>query len=292
MAIRFIPFGYEIFDAKIKVIEEEAEIVRNIFGLYVQGMSLKEISDRLNLLPIKYAEGKRWDKNNVKRILENPKYTGDKNYPVIVPTEIAKMALAIKKEKYRFAEEEDKKRIDVYHAHAKCAVCGGKMIRVCCRSGKYRYIYWKCNSAECIGNQHVLNEKILNSAIADILNGIADDLETIQVEAYKSYDKDESIVYAENALHEIMESNNKDTSEVVSKMLELASAKFNRCKHGDCSALTKRIERCMAVYPHRDVPDDRTINDIIKRIKISPLKTITVELINGKEFTREHQSKR
>ena len=79
MANRYIPFGYEITDAEIVIIEREAEVVRNVFSLYVQGNSLKSISDRLNLLPVSYAgDGRLWDKNIVKRILENKKYIGDK----------------------------------------------------------------------------------------------------------------------------------------------------------------------------------------------------------------------
>ena len=45
MANRYIPFGYEIMDAKIVIIEREAEVVRNVFSLYVQGHSLKTITE-------------------------------------------------------------------------------------------------------------------------------------------------------------------------------------------------------------------------------------------------------
>ena len=61
-------------DAKVVIIEREAEVVKNVFSLYVQGHSLKEIAERLNLLPISYAgDGREWDKNMVKRMLENKK---------------------------------------------------------------------------------------------------------------------------------------------------------------------------------------------------------------------------
>ena len=35
--MRYIPFGYEISDAEIKVIEKEAEVIKNIFGLSPSG---------------------------------------------------------------------------------------------------------------------------------------------------------------------------------------------------------------------------------------------------------------
>ena len=39
MAIRYIPFGYEISDGEVKTVEREAEVVKNIFSLYIQGKS-------------------------------------------------------------------------------------------------------------------------------------------------------------------------------------------------------------------------------------------------------------
>lgn len=291
MAMRYIPFGYEISDAEIKVIEKEAEVIKNIFGLYVQGLSLQIISERLNLLPILYAEGRTWNKNIVKRILENPKYTGDKGYPVIIPPETARMALAVKEKKCSFVDDEDKIRTDAFRDRARCAVCGSRMAKLHCGGGVRKRTYWKCSNDDCIGNKHVLNEKDLSSAVADILNGISDNLEAIRVDIYRNFDKDESIVYAENELNEIMERKDAEASDVVEKMLELASIKFDRCMHGDYSAVTKEIEKCMAVYPHKDVPDGKTIENVIKAIKISPYKSVTVELKNGKEFTREKVSK-
>lgn len=97
MANRYIPFGYEIVDAQVVIIEREADVVRNVFSLYVQGNSLKTISERLNMMPISYAGDDRiWDKNMVKRMLENKKYIGDKDYPVIIPPETAELALKCK----------------------------------------------------------------------------------------------------------------------------------------------------------------------------------------------------
>ena len=110
---RYIPFGYEISNAEISVIEREAEVVRGIYSLYVQGMSLRTISERLNLLPITYAgDGRAWDKHMIKRILENPKYTGCNDYPEIIPSETAEMVLNCKKQRHTKIKDTDKERLD------------------------------------------------------------------------------------------------------------------------------------------------------------------------------------
>ena len=77
MANRQIAFGYEIVDGDIRIVEREVEIIRNVYALYIQGLSLVEIANRLNVLPISYAnDGRAWDKHMVKRMLENHKYRG------------------------------------------------------------------------------------------------------------------------------------------------------------------------------------------------------------------------
>ena len=69
MANRYMAFGYEIIDGAVCIVEKEAEVVRNIYLLYIQGLSLQNISDRLKLLPIAYSDdGRPWNKNIVKRI--------------------------------------------------------------------------------------------------------------------------------------------------------------------------------------------------------------------------------
>ena len=40
MANRYIPFGYEIRDGVICIVERETEVVQSVYALYIQGMSL------------------------------------------------------------------------------------------------------------------------------------------------------------------------------------------------------------------------------------------------------------
>lgn len=83
-----ICYGYGITDGKITVIEKEAEIVRRIFREYQQGRQLQEIADRLNEEGVVfYLDNCCWNKNKVFRIIENKKYIGMNEYPVIIEEE-------------------------------------------------------------------------------------------------------------------------------------------------------------------------------------------------------------
>lgn len=61
-----------------KIVPEEAEIVKEIFRSYLDGMSLKQIADSLNSRGIKTKHKQTvWQTEVVKSILVNEKYTGD-----------------------------------------------------------------------------------------------------------------------------------------------------------------------------------------------------------------------
>lgn len=283
MANRYIPFGYDVTDGEVRIVERESEIVKNVYALYIQGLTLIEIADRLNMLTISYAsDGRAWDKNIVKRMLENKKYVGDKGYPVIISAETAELAQKSKELRYKQPSQEERCRVDAYRAKSQCGICGSHMVRQHAGSGAKRKIYWKCSNAECNGHRHVLNEKRFNTAIADLLNDVSEDLTIIELETEKDYEKDISVVHANNAVAEAMENPKSEIGMVIEKILDLAATKFQLCKAGDNSAITEKIKEIMALYAKKPVADSNTIEKVIRKIRIFPNKDIAVELINGK----------
>ena len=74
---RFI--GYDKGENGSMVInEEEAKVIRLIYGEFLAGLSYHAIADRLTSLGIKTPGGKsKWSQSTVKSILQNEKYKGD-----------------------------------------------------------------------------------------------------------------------------------------------------------------------------------------------------------------------
>ena len=71
-------YGYDVVDGELVVNEQQAEVVRNIFDWYLQGMSLGQIKRRLEENQIKTASGKSvWSKSVIQEMLCNEKYIGD-----------------------------------------------------------------------------------------------------------------------------------------------------------------------------------------------------------------------
>ena len=71
-------YGYDVVDGELVVNEQQAEVVKNIFDWYLQGMSLGQIKCRLEENQIKTASEKSvWSKSVIQEMLCNEKYMGD-----------------------------------------------------------------------------------------------------------------------------------------------------------------------------------------------------------------------
>jgi len=71
-----IPYGYDYVDGKLLVNEDEAKQVKNIFQMYLNGLSMKKIADILNSKGIPTKQNKIWGSQTVSMILKNPLYCG------------------------------------------------------------------------------------------------------------------------------------------------------------------------------------------------------------------------
>lgn len=80
--MRVPPFGYNLTEGKFVIIEEEAKYVGLIFQWYINGLTMKEIGEKLfeeNVMP-KRKESESWNSSSIQRILKNENYIGKYYY--------------------------------------------------------------------------------------------------------------------------------------------------------------------------------------------------------------------
>ena len=87
MGNRKQPFGYKMEFGKIVPQPQEAETVRSIYQQYLAGASFNQLTEQLQTKGVPYNADKPWNKNMVARILEDERYTGEENFPVLIETE-------------------------------------------------------------------------------------------------------------------------------------------------------------------------------------------------------------
>ena len=71
-----IPYGYDYSEGKLKITEDEARTVKDIYSWYKEGKSLGEIVKMLNSSKIPTKKGGFWAKKTISKILKNPTYCG------------------------------------------------------------------------------------------------------------------------------------------------------------------------------------------------------------------------
>ena len=66
-----VPYGYDNVDKELRVNEEEAKVVREIFKLRGDGWKLREIAELMNLRGVKSKSGKEFTVVTVQNVLKN-----------------------------------------------------------------------------------------------------------------------------------------------------------------------------------------------------------------------------
>ena len=161
-------YGYDIIDKKFIVNEEQAEVVKRIFQMALDGLGYIKITEVLNKEGIKSPTGIKWSYHSVERILKEDTYTGKLTLQKTYRSEIKKRELN-KGELKKYVIENDHEAIidvgtfnkvqelirsrrskptkenkgnDIFKGFIRCSVCGA------CFQRKKRYGYdlydWAC----------------------------------------------------------------------------------------------------------------------------------------------------
>ncbi len=142
------PYGYRKISPEpkvhtLEVIPEEAEVVKLIYKLYLDGHGAKFISAELNRMGIKPQKSQLWESPSIKKILTNPLYCGKigwktksngdtvyqgKHEPII--SEEIFNAVQYKKKNNPAAQLHPNDRLlNYYHGVMYCSHCGHQMKR-------------------------------------------------------------------------------------------------------------------------------------------------------------------
>ena len=187
-----IPFnsktlGYTYEKGNFEVDSSEAKIVKMIFEDYLNGMGMLMIAKKLEKMKIKPRHSTKWNKNSVRTILQNEKYTGDLILQkTFIKDHISKKHCINKGElpKY-YVQDEIAKRAKKYSkvrnlntyaftSKIKCNLCGKNYRRKIAASGtKYEKPVWMCPTFNTYGKKccpsSQIPEEILETISAEVL---------------------------------------------------------------------------------------------------------------------------
>ncbi len=209
-------YGYNLIDGELQINEAEAEVVRRIFHLYLQGYGKQAIANRLNAdsVPKRYGH-KTWHLFTVDYILNNERYMGDALLQKSYTTEILPFRkkknrgemtqyyvensnpAIVSRETYQAAQELQKSKPKGNHTQnnrypfsglLKCPICGHNYRRQVV-NGK---AYWLC-SYKASGRTQCACERIredtVTTAFIRMSNKLADSREELLGELISQLEK-------------------------------------------------------------------------------------------------------
>lgn len=219
MSNRKILYGYQIQYGELAVIPQEAEIVRRIATLYLNGLSYQKISDILNHDAVQFStEAPLWNKHKVKRLLENPRYTGADGYPTIMAQDDFDNVQRIIQEKtsnYTKAENRPAQRLKEY---LRCGNCGGRLLGMGGKGQRRDTLYLRCEHCK----------MLVTLSDTNLMNEISRQMAEHDAPTEETYVPSADTVRLTNAINRGLEHPDKP-EDVVSLILQGVSARYDCC---------------------------------------------------------------
>ena len=276
---RVIPFGYCMRNGEITVDFNESKAVARIFEEYLNGSSLQQIAKLMESEKIKYSEdSEHWNKNMVKRIIENEKYLGNEKYPQIIGEKF--FTHANEKRMLRATSAyvilEDLKEI---RKHTYCLECGHRLSRI---GGSSRYEKWDCRNPECYKFEYRLTDRMIIDTVLAVINTAIANPSLLKSEAeISTYFPTADVIRRQNEINQMIDLAQVDFDRIKSELYRLAEMKYDCCTYNDDSQKTKQLMDLLENQKQLNTLNIGLFKSCVNRIWISHFCTIEVEFING-----------
>ena len=276
---RTIPFGYCMRNGKIITEPIESKAVVRIFEEYLNGSSLLQIAKLMESEKIRYTvDSDHWNKNMVKRIVENEKYLGNGKYPQIIDEEIFKIANKKRVQKATsvcvISEELQEIRNLTY-----CSECGRRLSRI---GGNCRFEKWDCRNPDCYRLEYQLTDQMIIGSVLTVLNTAIANPNLLDLDDKISvYSPIADVIRKQNEISQMLDSAQPDFDRIKSEIFRLAQMKYGCCTYNENPHKTAEIKALLENYEQLNTLDIGLFKACVSRIWISHFCTIEIEFING-----------
>lgn len=273
---RRIPFGYQMINGEITTHPREVYAVSKIFAEYINGRSLLNISKDLQAENIPYYpnEDSKWNKNMVKRILENEKYLGNETYSQIISPNIFNRANNKKTKKANNLcivpdELKDIRNITI------CAECRKRLFR-------NQIGTWTCKTYRCREFEFTVTDQMIITATLEMLNSAIANLSMLETYAESSvYTPNGDVIKQKNEVLRLMDSPDIEYGRIKTALIKLAEMKYYCCTYDDVPQKTAYLKELLNDHKQLDNLDNELLMKCAEYITVSHNATIGLELING-----------
>ena len=257
----------------------ESQAVKDIFKLYLDGKSMSEIARQMSISQISYnGITFDWNKNMVKRILENEKYLGKDGYPALIDNETFNRANARKKSRATSVNEISEE-LQIIRSLTYCKECGHRLSRI---GGNTQTDKWDCRNPECSRFNYRLTDNMIKDILLHILNAVIANPDLLDTDSEISgYTPSIKVKCQQNELNRLMDNPQIDSEKVKTEILRLAELKYDCCTYDESPQKTEYLKELLSDREQLNIIDYDLLKSCVSRILIGHFYTIEIEFING-----------
>ena len=257
---------------------EEAEIVRQIYTAYRNGESFQGIANSLRENGVRF-DGERcdWNKNRVKRILEDERYIGKSGYPTLLSEDEFRQVQAIiasrrPREYMTPAETAIRNRV-------RCAECGRRFKRFAASAAR---VWWKCEEKECRTDFKITPDMLFH-AIASLIDMVIDDpkLLTVPDDPAQGFRPNTETVRVNHEINRLLEKPDADRQTLTSLILKGISVRYAACGADSAPYTTEKLKDAVAIAEPTGRIQPELIEKSVSAILVAHDGRIRIRFING-----------
>ena len=272
---RYLPFGYRIANGALTAEKNEAEAVKQIYADYLSGLSYQSIAAKLSAETVPYkADSATWNKNMVKRILENPRSPGEKGFPPLIDPESYRAVSEIiqKKNACQPLSEE----LSLIRQRLYCYNCGSRYER----DGRNpKYESWCCKAEGRTGRR--ISDEILLKSVCTTLNTIIAQPGLLEPRERRPYEPSLDITKLNNQINRELEKTEVDSDYVKLLIFNCVAEKYAFCADCGDESLTEQLRERFQNHPLLTAFDPALFEETVKQVLLEPDGMAHLKLINN-----------
>lgn len=277
---RKTPFGYIIRDGLIQPHPQEADAVRYIFGQYQAGASLLAIAEDMTRQGIRYHQHTtEWNKNMVKRILENTKYIGAGDYPRLLSDEDFTTVQCQRRSRNTYAPLPVK--IQPICGMMACARCGSRMARGTRSRGR---VSWRCQAADC-GQVVTISDEVLTEVVNKQLKKLAQFPHLLTAPEPKRAELNMDAIRLQNELTMAFNRGSESPEYIKKLALAVTAQRYGQLPDPTPAYDMEQLRRRLEQGPADTDTLAGLLSAAVQAVRLTPEKNVELELVNGQIIT-------
>ncbi len=266
--IRYLPFGYRIANGNYEIVQEERQLVRQIFSQYLEGSSLLQLAEMAQRSGIPYRENAaRWNKNMIARMLDDTRYWQDHRLPPLVDGETTAAVTQLRRKKAT-----PPCPIQAVRSKLICCDCGGALLRVSKNAPRIR---WDCKT--CGRRFGPVTDRELLAAIQVRLEALCQEPSLAEIPHLQQPALSMEAMRLTHEIQHALIEREVDTTQVLGLIHQCAAEKYKACTLGGSDHITINLKRLLEKPP----PWEELLERTVRKIVLQPECDVHLQLVNG-----------